>query len=387
MTKLFEKYITDDYKVKWDYVETIPEFAKLKECEQNPKWHGEGNAWQHTVKCVEAAQKLIKEDYCLLSDKSIRILLTAVLFHDIGKGTTTEFTKGNWHSYGHEVVGERIARRMLWDEDFSARETVCSLIRWHMDVLRVAESRDFATKLLRMSCYQFFTWQYAIFVKMCDCLGSQPEDENQTNIDMAKLRFLKRFSQQMNCYDISLYKRSFDRRKIFGKNVNWESTDPDKGKTQAFMFIGLPGAGKNTAIDDMFKDRDIKVLSRDDIRAELGYCGKDDKIIGTPEQEKKVSEIFNKRLAEYAKNGVDFVINNINLKKKYRDDYHTMANQASGNNIEWVYVYIEAPSLQSNINRREGQIKANAFNDMIEKFDWPTADEYDEFFIKKQLQD
>ena len=387
MTKLFEKYITDDYKVKWDYVETIPEFAKLKQCEQNPKWHGEGNAWQHTVKCVEAAQKLIKEDYCLLSDKSIRILLTAVLFHDIGKGTTTEFTKGNWHSYGHEVVGERIARRMLWDEDFSARETVCSLIRWHMDVLRVAESRDFATKLLRMSCYQFFTWQYAIFVKMCDCLGSQPEDENQTNIDMAKLRFLKRFSQQMNCYDISLYKRSFDRRKIFGKNVNWESTDPDKGKTQAFMFIGLPGAGKNTAIDDMFKDRDIKVLSRDDIRAELGYCGKDDKIIGTPEQEKKVSEIFNNRLSEYAKNGVDFVINNINLKKKYRDDYHTMANHASGNNIEWIYVYIEAPTLQSNINRREGQIKASAFNDMIEKFDWPTADEYDEFFIKKQLQD
>ena len=387
MTKLFEKYITDDYKVKWDYVETIPEFAKLKQCEQNPKWHGEGNAWQHTVKCVEAAQKLIKEDYCLLSDKSIRILLTAVLFHDIGKGTTTEFTKGNWHSYGHEVVGERIARKMLWDEDFSARETVCSLIRWHMDVLRVAESRDFATKLLRMSCYQFFTWQYAIFVKMCDCLGSQPEDENQTNIDMAKLRFLKRFSQQMNCYDISLYKRSFDRRKIFGKNVNWESTDPDKGKTQAFMFIGLPGAGKNTAIDEMFKDRDIKVLSRDDIRAELGYCGKDDKIIGTPEQEKKVSEIFNNRLSEYAKNGVDFVINNINLKKKYRDDYHTMANHASGNNIEWVYVYVEAPTLQSNINRREGQIKASAFNDMIEKFDWPTADEYDEFFIKKQLQD
>lgn len=387
MTKLFEKYITDDYKVKWDYVETIPEFAKLKQCEQNPKWHGEGNAWQHTVKCVEAAYDMFEKRYEGFTDSQKRVLLTAVLFHDIGKGTTTEFTKGNWHSYGHEVVGERIARRILWDEDFGARETVCTLIRWHMDVLRVAESRDFATKMLRMSCYQFFTWQSAIFVKTCDCLGSQPEDKNQTNIDMAKLQFLRRFSTEMNCYDITVYKRSFDRRKIFGKNVNWESTDPDKGKTQAFMFIGLPGAGKNTAIDEMFKGRDIKVLSRDDIRAELGYCGKDDKIIGTPEQEKKVSEIFNKRLAEYAKNGVDFVINNINLKKKYRDDYHTMANQASGNNIEWDYIYIEAPSLQSNINRREGQIKANAFNDMIEKFDWPTADEYDEFFIKKQLQD
>lgn len=387
MTKLFEKYITDDYKVKWDYVETIPEFAKLKQCEQNPKWHGEGNAWQHTVKCVEAAYGLFEKRYEGFTDSQKRVLLTAVLFHDIGKGTTTEFTKGNWHSYGHEVVGERIARRMLWDEDFGARETVCTLIRWHMDVLRVAESRDFATKILRMSCYEFFSWQNAIFVKTCDCLGSQPEDKNQTDIDMAKLQFLRRFSTEMNCYDITVYKRSFDRRKIFGKNVNWESTDPDKGKTQAFMFIGLPGAGKNTAIDDMFKDRDIKVLSRDDIRAELGYCGKDDKIIGTPEQEKKVSEIFNKRLEEYAKNGVDFVINNINLKKKYRDDYHTMANQASGNNIEWVYVYVEAPTLQSNINRREGQIKASAFNDMIEKFDWPTADEYDEFFIKKQLQD
>lgn len=385
---MFDKYFKGNtLELDWDFIDKIPEFNKLRNCEQNPKWHSEGNVMNHVMCCIKAAYSLLDTQYVNISHVQKRVLLTAVLFHDIGKGTTTEFTKGNWHSYGHEVAGERIARRMLWDEDFSARETVCSLIRWHMDVLRVAESRDFTTKLLRMSCYQFFTWQSAIFVKTCDCLGSQPEDKNQTNIDLAKLQFLRRFSTEMNCYDITVYKRSFDRRKIFGKNVNWESTDPDKGKTQAFMFIGLPGAGKNTAIDEMFKDRDIKVLSRDDIRSELGYCGKGDKIIGTPEQEKKVSEIFNNRLSEYAKNGVDFVINNINLKKKYRDDYHTMANHASGNNIEWVYVYVEAPTLQSNISRREGQIKASAFNDMIEKFDWPTADEYDEFFIKKQLQD
>ena len=31
------------FKYNWEYIETIPEFAKLKVCEQSTKWHGEGN--------------------------------------------------------------------------------------------------------------------------------------------------------------------------------------------------------------------------------------------------------------------------------------------------------------------------------------------------------
>ena len=152
MNKIFEKYITDDLQVNWEYVETIPEFAKLKDCQQNPKWHSEGTAWVHTVKCVEAAQHLLLHEYKNISLLDKRILLVGVLFHDIGKATTTEYIKENWHSYGHEISGERITRRILWDETLFARESVCQMVRWHMEVLRIADSKDCFSKILKLSC-------------------------------------------------------------------------------------------------------------------------------------------------------------------------------------------------------------------------------------------
>ena len=32
---------------RWDIIELITEFAVLKTCEQNPKWHSCGNVWNH----------------------------------------------------------------------------------------------------------------------------------------------------------------------------------------------------------------------------------------------------------------------------------------------------------------------------------------------------
>lgn len=386
---IFEKYITDDLQVNWEYVETIPEFAKLKDCQQNPKWHSEGTAWQHTVKCVEAAQNLLATYYSKLGLQEKRTLLASVLFHDIGKGVTTEFLKGNWHSYNHEFEGEKITRRILWEEEFTARETVCSMVRWHMEVLRVAESKDYITKILKISCNPFFNWRDAIFVKTCDCLGSQPEDPNQTEIDKTKLKFLKHSCTILNCYEMSLFaKDGIDRRRLFGNDIDWNNPYDVSTKPKIFVLIGLPGAGKDTFVEKaktVTGEDDITVLCRDDIRAELGYCKEGDKIIGTNEQENEVSRIFFQRFFESVRKGKNIILNNINLKKKYRTDYHQkLASITDKRKYEWIYIYIEAPTLADNIKRREGQINADAFNGMIDKFDWPTADEYDSIIIQKQ---
>jgi len=387
---IFEKYITGDLQIKWDYVETLPEFAKLKDCQQNPKWHSEGTAWQHTVKCVNAAQGLLSTDYSALGLRKKRILLASVLFHDIGKGATTEFLKGNWHSYNHEFAGEKIARRMLWDEEFTAREEVCAMIRWHMEVLRVAESKDYINKILKISCNYFFNWRDAIFVKTCDCLGSQPEDPRQTDIDKEKLKFLTHACINLNCYELSLYAMDrLDRRRLFGKEFDWSNPYSFSTKPRIYVLIGLPGAGKDTFIKH-FKEidaisNDTVVLCRDDIRTELGYCKEGDKIIGTAKEETEVSRVFNKRFFDNIAKGENIILNNINLKKAYREDFHKkLAAISVKDKYEWVYVYVEAPTLADNIKRRDGQIDATAFDNIIEKFDWPTADEYDEIIIQKQ---
>lgn len=371
--EVFEKYfIEDTAKLNWDYVDTIPEFIRLKECQQNPKWHGEGTAYQHTRLCIKAAYRRLK---CLdtMSLEWARTILMAVLFHDIGKATTTIFKNDNWHSYGHETEGEKIARRILWEEEFEARERVCTSIRYHMDVLKIAESKDSFQKMIQMSWQPFFRWYDVLFVKYCDVEGSQPDNPEQTSIDMRKLGFVQEsiislgiVNDKNNNY---LFAKAFNRRCDFVK-------DEDENKTVINVLIGLPGAGKNTFIEKHWKDKDYVAISRDDIRVELGYCKEGDKIIGTNEQEEQVSKVFNERLVSAAVEGKEVIINNINLKKKYRDDYKNLVTLP---NAKWVYWYVEAPTLMDNVNRRP-MISKMSFLNMIDKFDWPRCEECDNFY-------
>ena len=74
---------------KWDVIESIPEFAILKTCEQNPKWHSEGNVWNHTKKVCE--QAILISRYFNVYD--CKVLMGAALFHDIGKPYTKFYKK------------------------------------------------------------------------------------------------------------------------------------------------------------------------------------------------------------------------------------------------------------------------------------------------------
>jgi tRNA nucleotidyltransferase (CCA-adding enzyme) len=60
----------------------------------------------------------------------------AALLHDIGKPPTREWSeeKQDWSFHGHEVVGAKIARKILQNLHFPKEtiDTVVKLIRWHM---------------------------------------------------------------------------------------------------------------------------------------------------------------------------------------------------------------------------------------------------------------
>ena len=60
----------------------------------------------------------------------------AALLHDIGKPASRRWSdeKKDWTFYGHDVIGARIARRILTDLRFSKEiiEKVAMLVRWHM---------------------------------------------------------------------------------------------------------------------------------------------------------------------------------------------------------------------------------------------------------------
>ena len=235
--KLFKK---DDYKINWKYVESIPEFAKLKECEQNPKWHSEGSAWEHTVKCVHSAYTMIL-DYNHFNDLDPRIAIAAVLFHDIGKGTSTNFSKNNWHSYGHEFESEKITRRLLCDDDFVTREILCACARNHMKILRLYNSKNIVNEMINMSRIPFVNFRYMLFVSYCDTFGSTPEDSSLTDTTLIQLDALYDIAENLGILD-----GKFHLSTSAACRVVFPSISKNKPKFTAYVLIGLPGAGKNT---------------------------------------------------------------------------------------------------------------------------------------------
>lgn len=369
---MFDRYfINDGVELNWNYIDSIPEFQKLKECEQTPKWHKEGNAYEHVKCCLNVAYNLIRDEKWERKDiDRKRCFLMSVLFHDIGKITTTKFIRDDWHSYGHEVEGDKITRKILWNEDQTGRETVCSMVRWHMERCGLNKCRNVADKSLKIALFADMEMLYDVM--FCDIFGSTPEDETSRHTDISIIDTMRLLGSNANQYNTCGIRRNlFHNEPCF---VNY-SIYP-----KITVLVGLPGSGKDTWISKNVSSDDV-VICRDDIRAELGLCAHGEKIVGTREQEEIVSKIFNKKLIDAAESSKNIVINNINLKKKYRDAYRTLLNKYK---YYWVYQVIEAPTLADNIQRRDGQINKEVFTNMILAFDWPTCDEYDVINIEKQ---
>lgn len=113
---------------------------RLKQTEQSPLHHPEGNVWNHTLLVVDEAAT-VKE-----KSENPRVFLWAALLHDIGKPDTTRHRKGKITAYDHDKVGAVLAKQFLQefttDEPFI--EVVSQLIRYHMQILFVVKGLPFA---------------------------------------------------------------------------------------------------------------------------------------------------------------------------------------------------------------------------------------------------
>ncbi len=85
----------------------FPEVEALIGVPQSPRHHSEGDVWTHTMAVLDAAAHRRKE----VTDP-FGFMLSA-LCHDFGKAVTTEFVKGDYHSYQHEKEGIPLAQTFL----------------------------------------------------------------------------------------------------------------------------------------------------------------------------------------------------------------------------------------------------------------------------------
>lgn len=109
---------------------------KLKEAEQSPKYHPEGNAWNHTMMVIDEAAKVKSKS------KNSKVFMWSAFLHDIGKPSTTKIRRGRLTSYDHDKVGGELAKDFLlhFTDDNNFINEVCALVRYHMHILYVVNN-------------------------------------------------------------------------------------------------------------------------------------------------------------------------------------------------------------------------------------------------------
>lgn len=167
--------------------------GRLIDIEQEPKYHPEGNVWNHLCMVVDAAS-IAKP---LVNNK--REFMWGALLHDIGKLTTTVKRKGRWTSYNHDEVGCDMAKEILLketcDEEFT--QAVATLVKFHMHHIYILKNLPFGNieKLIETNNVNDI-----VMLFLCDKLGRG----GQNNEDKKRV-----FEEVLSILDIIEKKSSF----------------------------------------------------------------------------------------------------------------------------------------------------------------------------------
>ena len=269
-----------DFKIEWQVIENdMMRFyaAAMKETQQNPLHHAEGNVWNHTKMVCESIVSDI--DFQKLSERQRQELFLAALFHDIGKITTTKLDDGEWVSPNHSIVGANIVREILWreygicgtNELQNFRETVCLLVRYHMIPPYVLDSEKPESRLIRIAANgelaSDFTLKLLMILSKADTSGRIAQDVVK---GIENVNFCAELSKEIGCFNqpIDFYSDYTEFAYLSGKNVTPHTELYNDTKCEVILLCGLPGTGKDTWIKQNYPD--YPVISLDDIRMEFG---------------------------------------------------------------------------------------------------------------------
>ncbi|HLB94064.1 MAG TPA: HD domain-containing protein [Candidatus Babeliales bacterium] len=178
--KLFLKSQRPSLGIRWlqelDRLKDIlPELYHAVGVPQNIKWHPEGDVFEHSMQALDAVirefhdgnstspytisdqvQELLKSLKCDLVQ--LRILLCwAAICHDLGKAVTTKLIDGLYRSFGHEIAGVELSKKLLKrvTEQKDLLKTVPKLVLYHM------RPGQYITQKVRASTYKKLALQLA----------------------------------------------------------------------------------------------------------------------------------------------------------------------------------------------------------------------------------
>lgn len=253
----------------------LPELMEGEGIEQNQAH--KYDVFEHSLRALQHA-----------SDKGwdLRVRLAALL-HDIGKPAARRWSdeKKDWTFHGHEVVGARMAKKILQNLKFS-RETIDSvvnLVRWHMFFSDPAVVTLSAVRRIVANVGQEHIWDL-INLRVCDRIGTGRPKEQPF-----RLRKYQSMIEQAMRDPISVSMLKVDGRKLM--EITAEKPGPRLGSMlHALLEEVLDDPAKNTEDYLGHRARQLAKMQDEELRL-LGEGGKERK---AAEEEAEIKDIQKK---------------------------------------------------------------------------------------------
>jgi len=352
---------------------TYPIFKKLSSCQQDPKYHEEGDVWTHTIQVVNSL--LDDEEWQNMYSTDVKcVLVMSALFHDIGKIYTTKHEGDRITSMGHAHCGARMVREILWDfNDYHVdvpwwfREEVANLVMLHMLPHNFLKKEDPLYYVISAS--MLVNTQFLEMLARADTNGRTCADEVNKQEGVEGVQVFGEFCVENHCYGREKqFKTEYGRYKYLADHEGHPDYNVYEGhyKGEVIMMSGLPGSGKDFFANRVYGHLDM--VSLDSIRKEL-------KIKPTDNQG-QVSQLAKERCRKHMRVGNKFVFNATNINKSTRSRWIKVFKQY---NYRVLITYVE-PNFNTVLQQnriRENAVPEAVIMKMFRKLDVPSIIECD----------
>ncbi|OUS31947.1 hypothetical protein A9Q99_01960 [Gammaproteobacteria bacterium 45_16_T64] len=384
----------------------IPWLCRLKNTEQDPEWHGEGDVYIHTGMVLNELYQLLAEQNNTVQGERRQALILGTLLHDIAKPCCTKRKeiKGIERvvSPGHEAKGRsylayRLAPLHLSQEVINM---VLGLVGEHHIpkrlVIRESGIEGYLKLSRRVDCELLY------YLEMADMSGRYCPDKKQ---QLEHLALFKLFAQEYGTWyseedpsataycswqrhliaEVGHYDAD-TQDLIFGNAIRDREagniTTPHEAVAKSYEYrdgysclmimCGPSGSGKSSWIQQYLKD--YYVISLDDIRQELCGDRANQKHRGRVLQEAKTR--LKRALASHKK----VVWDATNLRQDFRDQLYELG-YAYGALVTLVVFQQSGEEYAEGNADREYSVPKQVLARQLETTEWPTPDEAHRFWI------
>ncbi|CUJ58610.1 AAA family ATPase [Achromobacter kerstersii] len=353
-----------------DYAACLAAFPALEQAKttpQDPRYHGEGDVWTHTMMVVDALLALPQYQTASRADQEVVFL--AALLHDVAKHSTTVIdpVTGAIGQPGHSRKGAIDARIALWDAGapFAVREAVCRLISVHqvpffaLEGSRRGKPPEFIAREL--------SWHVSLpllaMLAEADMRGRICADAQRVLDNIALFCELARDD---GCFE---QPRAFADAHTAVSYFRGADVHPDyplfqEPGSRVIVMSGLPASGKNTWVNAHYPD--LPVISFDDAREELG--------LRHGKNEGKVAHLAIERARELLRRKAPFVWNATNLSELMRKKTLDLL-YAYHAEVELVYLEKPRAELLRRNSRRDTSLSNKTLTGMLHRWDLPLPTE------------